>query len=55
MEQLDNPLASTNENPTKILVEENSMAPTEEFQEKIKLAESEVIAKFHSCKWTRAW
>jgi hypothetical protein len=48
MEQLDNPLPSTNKNPTKILVEENSMAPIKEFQEKIKLAESEVIAKFHS-------
>jgi hypothetical protein len=48
MEQLDNPLPSTNKNPTGIFVEESSMAPTEKFQEKIKLAESEVIAKFHS-------
>lgn len=48
MEQLDNPLPSTNENPTEILIEENSMAPTEEFREKIKLVKSEVITKFHS-------
>jgi hypothetical protein len=42
----ENPLPSTTENPHEICIEENPMAPTEEFQEKIKLTKIEVIAKF---------
>jgi hypothetical protein len=50
MEQLGNPLPSTNKNPIEILVEENSIAPIEKFQQKIKLAKFEVITNFIACK-----